>query len=308
MIIEDLRINEKATSLVFSIQKIKNQKKWTREEDELLIQLAEKYSAKNWKEISKNFVKKNSLQCFSRYKRIRPGIIKGSWKKDEDARILDLVSLYGKAWSKISKILETRNGKQIRDRYINVLDPDIRKGKFTEEEDTTLIDLYHQHGPKWAAIAKYYPNRTADMVKNRFHSSIKKRLGLSLFYYSDPSRDPNKLQNDTKQTLQIQSNPNAYCLGSPCSINKGLTSSTGKTVLKPEPQVEVQKLYPELFSQDFMTDNQFNNEYGDKDDNMNNFFYSFDNNPFNMIKMDEPIQWNRNNEAEWNYDSFIMNS
>ena len=164
--------------LVFTIRKIKNQKKWTKEEDELLIQLAEKYSEKNWKEISKQFSKKNSLQCFSRYKRIRPGIIKGSWKREEDLKIIDLVSKFGKAWSKISKTLGTRNGKQIRDRYINVLDPEIKKGKFTEEEDNLLIHLYYQHGPKWATIAKYYNNRTADMVKNRFHSSIKKRLGL----------------------------------------------------------------------------------------------------------------------------------
>jgi myb proto-oncogene protein len=164
------------TDKIFSIRKIKNQKKWTREEDELLIALAEKYNEKHWKEISKRFVKKNSLQCFSRYKRIRPGIVKGSWKKDEDIRIIDLVSRYGKAWSKISKILGTRNGKQIRDRFINVLDPEIKKGKFTDDEDRKLVSLYKQHGPKWATIAKYYTNRTADMIKNRFHSSIKKKL------------------------------------------------------------------------------------------------------------------------------------
>jgi hypothetical protein len=164
------------SNLIFFIKKIKNQKKWTKEEDELLITLAEKYSEKNWKEISKRFLKKNSLQCFSRYKRIRPGIIKGSWKKEEDLRIIELVMKHGKAWSKISKILGTRNGKQIRDRYINVLDPEIKKGKFTDDEDNKLVLLFKQHGPKWATIAKYYPNRTADMIKNRFHSSIKKKL------------------------------------------------------------------------------------------------------------------------------------
>jgi hypothetical protein len=170
----------KSSNLIFSIKKIKNQKKWTRDEDELLITLAEKFNEKHWKEISKRFAKKNSLQCFSRYKRIRPGIVKGSWKKDEDLKIMELVNKYGKSWSKISKILDTRNGKQIRDRYINVLDPQIRKGKFTEEEDKTLIILFQKYGPKWATIAKYYPNRTADMIKNRFHSSIKKKLGIEL--------------------------------------------------------------------------------------------------------------------------------
>lgn len=159
---------------IFQIIKIKNKKKWTKDEDILLIKLAEKYKEKHWKEISRNFQNKNALQCFSRYKRIRPGIVKGSWKKEEDERILKLVEIYGKSWSKISKILITRNGKQIRDRFINVLDPDIKKGKFTDEEDKLLIRLYLYYGPKWATISKHYNNRTADMIKNRFHSSIKK--------------------------------------------------------------------------------------------------------------------------------------
>jgi len=176
-----------ATNFVFSIRKVKNQKKWTREEDELLILLAEKYNEKHWKEISKKFAKKNSLQCFSRYKRIRPGIVKGSWKKEEDHAIVELVNKYGKAWSKISKILGTRNGKQIRDRFINVLDPEIKKGKFTEDEDRKLIMLYNQYGSKWATISKYYPNRTADMIKNRFHSSIKKKLGERIEFSLDDS-------------------------------------------------------------------------------------------------------------------------
>src|SRR3569833_2032516 len=92
---------------VFEIKKIKNQKKWTKEEDELLIDLAAQYKEKHWKEISENFIRKNALQCFSRYKRIRPGIVKGSWKKEEDNKIIELVNKYGKSWSKISKILGT---------------------------------------------------------------------------------------------------------------------------------------------------------------------------------------------------------
>lgn len=173
-----IRNKKTRTNLIFQIRKIKNQKKWTREEDEMLISLADQFREKQWKEISKRFSNKNSLQCFSRYKRIRPGIVKGSWKKEEDLQIIELVLRHGKAWSKISKILGTRNGKQIRDRFINVLDPDIRKGKFTEEEDRKLVALFKQFGPKWATIAKQYPNRTADMIKNRFHSSIKKKLGI----------------------------------------------------------------------------------------------------------------------------------
>jgi len=87
-----------------------------------------------------------------------------------------LVTKYGRLWSKISKVLVSRNGKQIRDRFINILDPNIKKGKFSLDEDLKLLKMYKKLGPKWATIAKFFENRTADMVKNRFHSSIKKNL------------------------------------------------------------------------------------------------------------------------------------
>jgi hypothetical protein len=161
---------------IFSIIKIKNRKKWSDNDDSKLIGLARKFNEKHWREISDNFANKNPLQCFSRYKRIKPGIIKGSWTKEEDDQIVQLVKVYGKSWSKISKILISRNGKQIRDRYINVLDPFIKKGKFSEDEDQKLIELYYKYGPKWSTISKFFPNRTADMIKNRFHSSIKRTI------------------------------------------------------------------------------------------------------------------------------------
>jgi len=89
---------------------------------------------------------------------------------------MELVNKYGKSWSKISKVLISRNGKQIRDRYINILDPSIKKEKFALDEDLKLLTLYKKLGPRWATISKFFENRTADMVKNRFHSSIKKNM------------------------------------------------------------------------------------------------------------------------------------
>lgn len=162
----------------FEIKRIGDQRKWQQEEDSLLLQLAEKFKNRNWKAIASHFQDKSPLQCFSRFKRIRPGIVKGSWTKDEDNRILELVDKFGRAWSKISKLIGSRNGKQVRDRYINILDPTVRKEKFTLEEDVLVLRLHKQFGPRWAYISKYVKNRTADMIKNRFHSSIKRNIKL----------------------------------------------------------------------------------------------------------------------------------
>lgn len=159
-------------STIFSIQKTRNFNKGPN--DYRLIELVNKFNEKTWNVALNPFFRRNLSN--SRYKSIRPGVIKGSWSKEEDESIVALVTMYGKSWSKISKILQTRNGKQIRDRYINVLDPHIKKGKFTEAEDKVLIELYFKYGARWATIAKNIPYRTADMIKNRFYSSIKRLI------------------------------------------------------------------------------------------------------------------------------------
>ena len=173
---------------IFTIKKVINQKKWSKEEDSELINIVEQNKEKNWKETASHFHNKNPLQCFSRYNRIRPGINKGSWNKEEDSLLSSLIKKYGKSWSKISKIIKTRNGKQIRDRYINVLDPNINKNKFTNEEDDLLINLYEKFGPKWSKIHYYFKDRTTDMIKNRFHSTLKKK-------YEDMKNKNNNVDN-----------------------------------------------------------------------------------------------------------------
>jgi len=180
---------------VFTVIKVRNKKKWTKEEDLKLIKFTEINKEKHWKEISKNFQNKNPLQCFSRYKRIKPGIKKGTWTKEEDDRILTLVGIYGKSWSKLAKDMKSRNGKQIRDRFINVLDPDVKKGKFTYKEDRKIKELYLKYGPRWALIVRGLRNRTPDMIKNRFHSSIKKFLLQKNFI--------SKIDNNSKTTNRV---------------------------------------------------------------------------------------------------------
>jgi len=178
---------------VFIITKIKQKQKWDNDEDKRLLQIAEQYKEKNWKKISE-FFNKSPIQCYSRYKRIRKGLIKGRWTPLEDRLILDFVSKYGKNWSFISKQMTTRTGKQIRDRYLNCLDPLVKRLKFSEEEDHKIISLYCTFGPKWSDIAKFCHGRTADMIKNRFYSKIKRQIHLM--------NNKKQLMEFNKETLQ----------------------------------------------------------------------------------------------------------
>jgi hypothetical protein len=161
---------------IFMIEKIKRQNTWTGEEDNQLLQLVQMYSSKNWKEISRNFVNKKSIQCYSRYKQIKPGIKKGPWDNEEDEEVKKYVDLYGHQWSYISNLIKTRNGKQIRDRYLNYINPSTKHNEFTEDEDETIKRLYLKHGSRWSHIAQYCNGRTGDLIKNRFYSHIKKKI------------------------------------------------------------------------------------------------------------------------------------
>lgn len=72
--------------------------------------------------------------------------------------------------------MEGRTAKQIRDRYIHILRPNIKKGDWTPQEDQHILALYYQFGHKWSKIATLVEGRTEGQVKNRFYSHIKKKL------------------------------------------------------------------------------------------------------------------------------------
>ena len=154
---------------------------WTEEEDKILKEKAKEFNYKNWNSIAEFIPGKSSIQCSSRYRRIRPGLVKGPWEKEEDSTLLSLYEKYGKNWAAISKEMPHRTGKQIRDRFINCLDTRYKREKFSEEEDKMILKYHKKYGNKWSKIAKKMKARTGDMIKNRFYSSLKKKSNNKSF-------------------------------------------------------------------------------------------------------------------------------
>jgi hypothetical protein len=153
----------------------KSLKKWSKEEDELLVKLASVTRGKKWKWIADHIPGKKDSQCRSRWERIKPGMRQGRWTIEEDSLLKQLYLNLGDKWSEIAKHLNHRTGKQVRDRIKNVLDQRSEGKEFSPEDDEKIYKLFEERGPKWKEIQQeFYPERTADFIKNRFYSHYRK--------------------------------------------------------------------------------------------------------------------------------------
>lgn len=151
--------------------------KWTREEDEKLADLVEKYKGRSWKKISQELNGRSSIQCLHRWSKIlKPGLVKGPWTPEEDRMLINYVNYYGATdFSECSKIIQGRNNKQCRERWFNVLNPRVIKGEWSLEEDYLIFRLFKKFGGKWIKFIPFFNGlRAENSIKNRFYSTIRR--------------------------------------------------------------------------------------------------------------------------------------
>jgi hypothetical protein len=124
------------------------------------------------------FPGKSAQQIAGRWgKVLNPNLVKGSWTREEDEAIIEFVSLNGpRNWVKLAELLPGRIGKQCRERWTNHLSPSVARSTWNNEEDRRLVDLHKQYGNQWTIIASFMDGRTDNDVKNRWNSSLKRRI------------------------------------------------------------------------------------------------------------------------------------
>ena len=55
--------------------------------------------------------------------------------------------------------MESRNGKQCRERYVNHLNPNIKRTPWLPEEDEMIELLYAEFGSQWSRFMKSIPGK-----------------------------------------------------------------------------------------------------------------------------------------------------
>ena len=128
------------------------------------------------------------------------------FKKEEDEKIKKLVKVFGtRHWDLVAQFME-RTAKQCRERYSNYLIPGFFQGEWSDEEDSLLIKLYEENGPRWSVIKKSFKNRSANNIKNRWYYFLRKK-----YHSLEENEKKEKKQNERISESKIQLNENETC-------------------------------------------------------------------------------------------------
>ena len=100
---------------------------------------------------------------------------KGQWSYQEDKLLKQWVKLNGpKNWEACGRFIHGRKGKQCREHWNNCLNPELKKGCWSPEEDFLIMFFYEKCKGSWKKIVPLFQGRIENSIKNRFYSQLRK--------------------------------------------------------------------------------------------------------------------------------------
>mmetsp|Transcript_5674 Transcript_5674/g.6506 ORF Transcript_5674/g.6506 Transcript_5674/m.6506 type:complete len:299 (-) Transcript_5674:249-1145(-) len=101
------------------------------------------------------------------------------WTKEEDALLVKAVKKYKVTnWKAIAAMVPGRTHIQCLQRWRKSLDPNVKKGRWTADEDALLVAVIeeHPHLRNWGRAAQAVPGRTAKQCRERYTNHLDPKI------------------------------------------------------------------------------------------------------------------------------------
>lgn len=193
---------------------------WSKHEDDCLVRLVQTYGTQ-WGRISSNFTQElNPIVNLNTDQNPNPIPLTGPPMHEETIADFPPSNLPQNLHA-VSGFLEYRNPKQCRERWYNHLDPSVTKIAWTNKEDSLIFRFVTKYGSQWANLSKLLPGRSDNAIKNRWNSSIKKRIridpdGSTALMPEVMRRGKNQSPNSTPASLVVSSPHDQEIEEAPC--------------------------------------------------------------------------------------------
>uniref|UniRef100_A0A8P4G0V4 Small nuclear RNA activating complex, polypeptide 4 n=1 Tax=Dicentrarchus labrax TaxID=13489 RepID=A0A8P4G0V4_DICLA len=157
-----------------------NKSRWSQEEVQQLKEISRRHGERHWETIAAELgTGRTAFLCLQTFQRfVSDSLRNNSWTPDEDVLLRELVDKMSIGnfipYTQMSYFMEGRDPAQLIYRWNQVLDPSLKKGPWTQQEDQLLLQAVSRHGEKdWWKIRSEVPGRTDSGCRDRYYDSLK---------------------------------------------------------------------------------------------------------------------------------------
>ncbi|EQB77114.1 snRNA-activating protein complex subunit 4-like protein [Camelus ferus] len=154
-----------------------NKQEWMGQEVEQLKAIAARHGHLDWQKIAEELgTCRSAFQCLQKYQQHNKALKRKEWTEEEDHMLTQLVQEMRVGshipYRRIVYYMEGRDSMQLIYRWTKSLDPSLKKGFWTPEEDAKLLRAVAKYGEQdWFKIREEVPGRSDAQCRDRCQAS-----------------------------------------------------------------------------------------------------------------------------------------